>query len=194
MAESDPHLRETLLRSEVVFEGGFLRVTRDTVRLPDGHETTREFIRHSGAAVIVPILDDGRLVLERQWRHPLGGVLLEFPAGKIDPGEAPATTAVRELAEETGYHAAEWAYAGRLHNAAAYSDERIEIFFARGLQPGPNALDHGEHIELVLMTEAEVEAAVVSGQLTDAKTLIGLLWLQKWRQGAWPLQWQPSPG
>jgi ADP-ribose pyrophosphatase len=141
----------------------------------------------------VPLLPDGRLVMERQYRYPLGRVLLEFPAGKIDPGEAPFTTAVRELIEETGYRATEWARAGVLHNAAAYSTEGIEIWFARGLTLGERALDHGELIELVSMHEAELDARAARGELTDAKTLIGLLWLQKWRAGLWPLQWQPPP-
>ncbi len=192
MAEDD-HLREHQLQSEQVFEGNFLRVSRDKVRLPDGLETEREFIRHSGASVVVPVLDDGRLVLVRQFRYPLQRVMLEFPAGKIDPGEPPLHTAVRELTEETGYSGAEWAYAGPIHNAAAYSDEVIHLYFARGLREGEAALDHGEHLDVVRMTEDELDALAARGELSDAKTLIGLLWLAKWRQKLWSLEWQPAP-
>jgi ADP-ribose pyrophosphatase len=192
MAEDD-HLREHKLHSEPVFEGNFLKVQRDKARLPSGHETEREYIRHPGASVVVPILDDGRLVLERQFRYPLQRVILEFPAGKIDPGEPPLHTAVRELTEETGYCADEWAYAGPIHNAAAYSDEVIHLFFARGLREGDASLDHGEHLDVVLMSEEELDALAARGDISDAKTLIGLLWLNKWRQKLWSLDWQPVP-
>jgi ADP-ribose pyrophosphatase len=192
-ARGDDHLVEVPVRAETVFEGRFLQVRRDIVRLPDGHETHREFIVHPGAVAVVPLLDDGRLVMVRQYRYPLQRVLLEFPAGKLDPGEGAFATGVRELAEETGYTAREWARAGALHNAAAYSDEVIEIWFARGLQAGAQRLDHGEFIEVVPMGADELDALAARGELTDAKTLIGLLWLQRWRAGAWPLQWRPAP-
>jgi len=143
---SDDHLMERPLQQQQVYQGNFLDVRRDTVQLPGGASATREYIVHPGAVMIVPILDDGRLVLERQCRYPLGSVLLEFPAGKIDPGEDRWACARRELAEETGYRAAEWALAGRLHNAPAYSNEFIEIWFARGLSLGDQHLDDGEFI------------------------------------------------
>jgi ADP-ribose pyrophosphatase len=165
-------------------------VRRDTVGLPSGTQATREYIVHPGAVMVVPILDDGRLVMERQFRHPMGRVMLEFPAGKIDPGEPPFACAVRELAEETGYRAREWAHAGVLHNAIAYSTEGIEIWFARGLEPGAPRLDAEEFLETVLHSEAEIDALAARGEITDAKTLIGLLWLQKWQQGHWPLDWR----
>jgi ADP-ribose pyrophosphatase len=190
---ADHHLTETLIQSEEIWRGRLLDVRRDTVRLPDGSTNTREFIVHPGAVAVVPLLPDGRLVMERQYRHPLGRVLLEFPAGKIDPGESTFVCAVRELAEETGYRAAEWARAGVLHNAAAYSTEAIEIWFARSLALGDRALDHGELIETCLLTEAELDGMAARGEVTDAKTLIALLWLQKWRAGLWPLNWQQAP-
>ena len=121
----DAHLKETLVRAEQAWHGRFLDVRRDTVALPDGKQATREYIKHPGAVMVVPLLPDGRVLMERQFRHPMQRVMLEFPAGKIDPGEAPFTCAVRELAEETGYRAAEWARAGILHNAIAYSTEGI---------------------------------------------------------------------
>jgi ADP-ribose pyrophosphatase len=187
---SDSHLREHGLGGVVLSKGNFLEVRRDQVRLPDGSRATREYVVHPGAVAIVPLLDDDRLVLERQYRYPVGQVLLEFPAGKIDPGEDTLACARRELLEETGYHAREWARAGVVHNAAAYSTEGIEIWFARGLSAGTQRLDVGEFIELCLLSEAELEQAAVRGELSDVKTLIGLLWLQKWRAGLWPLRWQ----
>ena len=186
----DQHLIETFVSGEQVFRGRLLDVRRDTVRLPGSAGlATREYIVHPGAVMVVPMLDDGRLVMERQHRYPVGQVLLEFPAGKLDPGEAVQVCAQRELVEETGYRAAEWARACLLHNACAYSTEGIEIWFARGLTAGGRQLDHGEHLDLVLHTEAELDALCAKGAVTDAKTLIGLLWLQKWRTGAWPLTW-----
>jgi ADP-ribose pyrophosphatase len=137
----------------------------------------------------VPLLDDGRVVIERQWRYPLARVMLEFPAGKLDTGELPLHCAVRELIEETGYRAAEWARAGILHNAIAYSNEGIEVWFARGLTPGPRSLDAGEFLEVDSASQAELEELAMRGELTDAKTLIGLLWLQNWRAGRWALHW-----
>jgi ADP-ribose pyrophosphatase len=193
LPDDDAHLRERTVSSERVWKGRFLDVRQATVALPDGVHTTREYIVHPGAVMVLPILDDGRLVMERQFRYPMGRVMLEFPAGKIDAGEPPFTTAVRELAEETGYSAREWARAGILHNAIGYSDEVIEIWFARGLQRGAVRLDAEEFLETVIHSEAEIDALCQSGGITDAKTLIGLLWLQKWRSGQWPLVWQPAP-
>lgn len=189
----DKHLTEALVSAETVWRGRFLDVRRDIVELPDGAHTTREYIVHPGAVMMVPLLPDGRLVMERQYRYPMGRVMLEFPAGKIDAGEAPFACAVRELAEETGYRAAEWARAGILHNAIAYSNEGIEIWFARGLVAGHAQLDAGEFLDVVSHTAAELDAMVARGEVTDAKTLIGLLWLQKWHDGQWPLTWVPAP-
>jgi ADP-ribose pyrophosphatase len=189
----DDHLVERLIEGSQVYRGNFLDVRRDRVMLPDGREAQREYIRHPGAVMVVPLLDDGRLLMERQYRYPMGRVLLEFPAGKLDAGEAPLVCGQRELLEETGYSAAEWAYAGVLHNAIAYSDEGIHIFFARGLTRGEQKLDDGEFLELVTHTVDKLDRMAACGELTDAKTLIGLLWLQRWQQGAWALDWQPGP-
>ena len=189
----DAHLREDLIESEQVFRGSFLDVRRDRVRLPNGGEAMREHIVHPGAVMVVPLLDDGRLVVERQYRYPLARVMLEFPAGKIDAGEAPFTCAVRELAEETGSRARAWARAGILHNAIAYSNEGIEVWFARGLVAGERALDQGEFLDVESATADELLALAGRGELTDAKTLIGLLWLQNWQNGRWSLSWRPAP-
>ena len=192
MAE-DPTLREDCVHSEQVYHGHFLDVRRDEVRLPDGSTARREYIVHPGAVMIVPLLDDGRVVVERQYRYPLARVMLEFPAGKLDAGESTWHCAIRELAEETGYTAREWARAGILHNAIAYSTEGIEVWFARGLVPGPRQLDPGEFLDVDSSTADELDQLARRGELTDAKTLIGLMWLQNWRAGRWDIRWQAAP-
>lgn len=190
MSRRDDHLVEVGLDSQVLLQGGFLELRRDTVRLPDGGQATRDYIVHPGAVAVVPLHEDGRIVMVRQYRYPLRQVLLEFPAGKIDPGESVHDCAVRELREETGYAARDWARAGMFHNAAAYCTERIEIWFARGLQRGAQSLDDGEFVEVVEMDEPALALLAQRGELTDAKTLIGLQWLRAWREGRWPLAWQ----
>ena len=192
-APPDAHLREQPLRSEQVYRGAFLDVRCDQVRLPDGATAQREYIVHPGAVMVVPLLDDGRLVVERQWRHPLARVMLEFPAGKLEQGEPPLQCAIRELLEETGYRAAEWARAGILHNAIAYSNEGIEVWFARGLTAGQRQLDSGEFLDVDIASADQLDELARRGELTDAKTLIGLFWLQNWRAGRWPLAWRPAP-
>jgi ADP-ribose pyrophosphatase len=190
---SHDHLRETTVASHSVWQGAFLDVRQDEVVLPDGSHGKREYIVHPGAVMVVPMLDDGRLVVERQWRYPMHRAMLEFPAGKLERGEPVLGCAVRELVEETGYRASEWARAGMLNNAIAYSTEIIEVWFARGLVGGERKLDAGEFLDVFTMSESELAAAAMHGELTDAKTLIGLLWLQNWRAGHWPLEWQPAP-
>ena len=190
---ADPQLLEQGVSGAQVYRGHFLDVRRDEVRLPDGGIATREYIVHPGAVMVVPLLDDGRLVVERPYRYPVRRAMLEFPAGKIDPGEPPFECALRELAEETGYRAREWARAGILHNAIAYSTEGIEVWFARGLTLGERQLDAGEFVDVASASEDELNALAGRGELTDAKTLIGLLWLARWRAGQWPLQWRPAP-
>jgi ADP-ribose pyrophosphatase len=186
---ADEHLIERKVAGAQVYRGHFLDVRKDTIVSPDGATASREYIVHPGAVMVVPLLADGRLVMERQFRYPLGRVMLEFPAGKLDPGEAVQACAQRELAEETGYRAAEWARACLVHNACAYSTEGIEIWFARGLTAGERRLDAGEFLDVCLMTEAELDQLASSAVLTDVKTLIGLQWLQKWRAGLWTLDW-----
>jgi ADP-ribose pyrophosphatase len=190
------HLRESLVEPVAAWRGAFLDVRRDRVALPDGSHAEREYIVHPGAVMVVPLLGDERVVVERQWRYPMARAMLEFPAGKLEPGEPVLECAVRELAEETGYRAAEWARAGVLHNAISYSTEGIEVWFARGLEAGQRKLDVGEFLDVLDLAIDEVDEAARRGEITDAKTLVGLLWLANWRAGRWPLQWEttvPAP-
>ena len=189
---ADAHLVETRLASTEILKGNFLHAMRDTVSLPDGTQATREYIIHPGAVMIVAQCDDGRLVLERQYRYPVQAVMVEFPAGKLDPGEASLACAQRELLEETGYTAREWARAGLLHPVISYSTEFIDIWFARGLVQGARKLDAGEFLDVFTATPAELLAWCANGQVTDAKTLTGALWLQNVLSGAWVLDWQAA--
>lgn len=188
---ADRHLAETTISRQEVFKGHFLHVVREHVRLPDDSTATREFVLHPGAVAVVPILDDGRVVMERQWRHPVGRVIVEFPAGKIDAGEDRLACAKRELQEETGYTAREWAFAGQLHPVVAYSDEFIDVWFARGLTLGRRNLDAGEFLDVIAVEPAQLLEWCRTGVVTDAKTLMGMLWLQNVMSGTWKLDWRP---
>lgn len=181
----DGHLKETRVDSALAYDGDFLKVRRDTVRLPDGKETKREYITHPGAVVILPLLDDGTVLLERQYRYPNDQVFIEFPAGKIDPGEDHLVCAQRELREETGYTARDWRFVCTIHNAIAYSDEHLEIFIARGLTAGDAQLDDGEFLETITVPVNQVLAWVKEGKITDVKTVIGAFWLEKIVSGQW---------
>ena len=187
---SDSHLVEVKLRSEQVLKGDFLDVRRDVVRLPDGSEALREYVIHPGAVMIVAQLDDGQLVLERQFRYPVQAVMIEFPAGKLDAGEASLACAQRELREETGYTAREWARAGVLHPVISYSTEFIDIWFARGLTLHQRRLDAGEFLDVFTASQGTLLDMSRSGQITDAKTLTGILWLQNVMAGTWALNWE----
>jgi ADP-ribose pyrophosphatase len=181
----DPLAEETI-ESRLAYSGQFLRVFEDTVRCPDGHVAPREYLRHPGAVMVVPVLDDGRLVLERQFRYPLGRSIVEFPAGKVDPGEDILGCARRELREETGYTAREWTYLGGFHNAVGYCDEKIEVYLARGLTLEAAASDDGEVLEIFTSTLAELLGWIGNGQVTDVKTVVGAYWLREHLAGTWP--------
>jgi ADP-ribose pyrophosphatase len=181
----DP-LAEDTLDSRLVYTGQFLRVYEDTVRCPDGHVAPREYLRHPGAVMTVPLLDDGRLVMERQYRYPLRASFVEFPAGKIDPGEDILACAQRELREETGYTAREWTYLGGFHNAIGYCDEKIEIYLARGLAFDATVDNDGEVLQVFTATLDQLLDWIAAGEVTDVKTIIGAYWLQQHLAGRWP--------
>ena len=170
-------LTEHFVSGEEVFAGKLLHVHRDVVRLPDGNEAVREYVRHPGAVLIVPLFEDGRVLLERQFRYPHGRDFIELPAGKLEPGEPHLETARRELLEETGNVAAEWRRLGTMHPSVGYTDEAIELYLARGLEHRGAALDEGEFLEVLVLPLAEALAMVGDGRITDAKTVTGLLWV-----------------
>lgn len=186
-------LAETVLASQQVFKGGFLDIRRDTVQLPDGQSAMREFVVHPGACVVIALLDDVNVILERQFRYPVGREMIEFPAGKLDPDEDPLLCALRELREETGYSASEWAYGGCMHLAIAYSTEIIHIYFVRGLVLGERALDEGEFLEVFAAPAQQLIAWCTDGTVTDAKTVTCALHLQQFLSGAKMLGWNAVP-
>ncbi len=186
----DRHLIEQRLASTLLLQGDFLRAVRDTVTLPSGAQATREYIIHPGAVMVIPMLEDGQVVLERQYRHPMGRVMVEFPAGKLDPQEDILACARRELLEETGYVASQWARAGVLHPVISYSTEFIEVWFARGLTAGQRQLDDEEFLDVFTATPQQVLDWCRDGTITDAKTLTGALWLQNVLNGSWSIEWQ----
>jgi ADP-ribose pyrophosphatase len=180
-----PDLTETEIASEIVYQGKLLRVKCDTVSLHNGKAATREYIEHNGAVMIIPVLDSGELVMERQYRYALRRHCLEFPAGKIDPGEEALATGRRELLEETGFLAGEWTYLATIHPTVAYSTERILIYLARGLRHQGRNLDDGEFLEVLTLPPAALLDLVRTGEITDVKTVIGVFWLEKILRGEW---------
>ena len=186
VATADQHLVESRIEGKQVYRGKLLDVRCDRVALPDGNEATREYIVHQGAAVIIPILDGGELLLERQFRYPLGCVTLELPAGKIDPGEDGFAAAKRELLEETGYVADEWRYLGTMHPCVGYSNEGLEVFVAQKLtRQAAQRLDHGEALDVLTMSLGDALEAIRTGVITDAKTISGVFWAEKVFQAGW---------
>ena len=172
-------LTEHFVSGERVFDGGLLKVQRDRVRLPDGSQATREYILHPGAAAIVALFDDGRILLERQYRYAQRREFIELPAGKLEPNEPHLETAKRELLEETGYTAGQWTRLGVLHTAIAYTDEAIELYLARNLTQGKASPDAGEFLETLVVPFDEAIAMVRDGRITDVKTVAGLLWVER---------------
>lgn len=181
------NLVETEVSSELRYQGSFLNLRHDKVSLPNGEMTSREYILHPGAVVVIPLLDDGRVLMEKQYRYPLRQVFIEFPAGKIDPGEDPLVCAQRELQEETGYVAKQWQFVCTIHNAIAYADEHLDLFLARGLQAGSARLDEEEFLETFTATPEQLMQWVREGVITDVKTVIGIFWLEKILAGKWQL-------
>lgn len=169
-------LRETRQDSREIFDGKVLHMFEDTVRLPNGHTASREVVRHIGAVCVIPVLDDGRVVMEKQFRYPIDQVIWEIPAGKLDfREEDPLEAAKRELREETGYFADSWRHLGVFYPAAAYSDEKIHMYLAEGLHTGQRDLDEDEFLDVELVPLNVLVDMVMSGEITDAKTQIAVL-------------------
>lgn len=179
MTEQSPDFTETTLSSTTVYRGKFLHVLADTVRLPDGATAVREYARHPGAVMMLPLLDERTVLLVRQFRYPIGRHFIEVPAGKIDAGETALQTARRELIEECGYEAGTWRYLATFHPCIGYSDERIELYLARDLAHVGHAPDDGEFLEVLATPVERAVAWVRDGRITDAKTAIALLWLER---------------
>ena len=174
-------LTEHFVSGERVYDGGLLKVHRDIVRLPDGTQGSREYIRHPGAVAVVALFDDGNVLLERQFRYPNRREFIEIPAGKLEPNEPHLETAKRELLEETGYVAQEWTRLTVIHTAIAYTDEAIELFLAKKLTQGDRRLDAGEFLETVIVPFTEAIDMIRQGRITDAKSVTGLLWVHQFR-------------
>jgi ADP-ribose pyrophosphatase len=176
---------EKKITSRTAFRGRLLQVNEDEVRLPDGSQARREYVLHPGAVIILPLFDDGSVLLERQFRYPIGSHCYELPAGKLEPGEPPLETAQRELLEETGYAATEWRELGRVHPCVGYSNEQINFFLARKLEFRGANPDEGEFLETLRVPLAEGLDWIRRGRVTDAKTIFGLLWAEKILKEDW---------
>ena len=183
LPESDAHLREHPTSSEDVYSGKFLHLKKDIVQLPDGNTTYREYLIHPGAVAIMPILNDGRILLERQFRYPVDTAMIEIPAGKLELGEDPLLCAQRELLEETGYSAKTWEFLGRIHPVISYSTEFIDIYLAKDLSLGERALDEGEFLDVFAATLDEMHEWIAEGKITDVKTIISVYHLERQLQG-----------
>ena len=179
-------MAESTLERQTVFEGKFLKVRRDLARLPDGATATREFVMHPGAAAMVPIGGDERILVERQFRYAMGQMYVEIPAGKIDAGETSIQTARRELLEETGYEAQQWAFLTRIHPAIGFSDEVMDIYLARDLSLRERAMDVDEFLEIEWVTLGWMMDELRAGRLPDVKTQIAVHWLDRLFSGQWP--------
>ncbi|MDP2361791.1 MAG: NUDIX hydrolase [bacterium] len=175
---AEDRLRETVLASRRLLDGKLLQVHEDTVLLPDGRQGLREWIRHPGAvAVIAHRREEDRVVLVRQYRHPVGRILWELPAGKLDPGEAVEACGRRELEEETGWRAGQLEAALTLLPCIGYSNEVIHVLYTEELTSGQRRLDQGEFLEVRELALPELRGMVERGEIEDGKTLVALYWL-----------------
>ena len=173
-------LEERMVSSETIASGGMLTVKRDQVRLPNGRQSQREYVLHPGAVVVVPLLANGNVVLERQFRYPLHQVFIELPAGKIDPQEDVLTTGQRELLEETGYTANEWIKLGLQHPCIGYSNEVIHIYLARDLTLGQHQRDDDESLEVFELSLNTCMSMILNGEITDGKTIVAMMFAEKY--------------
>ena len=183
LPSGDSHLREERISGEDIYGGIFLKMKRDKVALPDGEEAVREYLTHPGAVAIVAILDDGRVLLERQYRYPISKVCIEIPAGKLEIGEDHLLCAKRELEEETGYTARKWSYVRRIHPVISYSTEFIDIYLAEDLVPGRSHLDDEEFLDVFAAPLEQLIGWVEDGEISDVKTTISAYWLDRYRKG-----------
>ena len=175
-ADSPADFTETQLSTKLIYGGRLLKVREDVVSLPDGQTARREWVEHPGAVIIIPLLDNDTVVLERQFRYPLKRHFYELPAGKMESGEDPLATAQRELQEECGYQARQWQHLTTLHPCIGYSDERIELYLARELTHVGSAPEDGEFLEILTLSLDEALAWIRTGRITDVKTITGLFW------------------
>ena len=183
LVDGDDHLKETQQSSRLIHAGYYLKLYQDQVSLPNGDIVGREYLVHPGAVAILPLLDDGRILMERQYRYPLKQAILEIPAGKLDPEESTLVCAQRELKEETGYTAKKWSYIRRIHPVISYSTEFIDIYLAEDLVPGKSKLDDEEFLDVFAAPLEQLIAWVEEGEITDVKTTISAYWLDRYRRG-----------
>lgn len=172
------NINEIILNSEPVFAGDYLTIDRVMVELPDGRRAYRDVVRHPGAVAVLALNDQGDILLERQYRTALDEVILEIPAGKIDPGEDRGLAAARELEEETGFRSNQLNFLGDVILAAGYSDEKISIYLATELIPGRAKLDEDEFLEWHFVPRNEVLDLIRHNQIQDSKTIAALMFLK----------------
>ncbi len=169
-------LEEKFVSREKVFDGVILKAVKDTITLPNGEEAFREFCLHVGGVCVLPLLDDGRVIMERQYRYPHGRVFFEIPAGKLNfKGEDPLSAGARELREETGAIAEKYTFLGELDTTPALIDEKIYMFLAEGISFGERELDEDEFLDVEFVHLRELYRMVMSGEIKDAKTQIAIL-------------------
>ena len=174
-----PELKESRISSSQVYEGSFLDVRKDIVESPDGNRSTREWIKHPGAACIIPVMSDGKLELIKQYRYPVQSIMIELPAGKLDTEESPEACAIRELEEEIGYSAGKLTFVTKIHPAIGFANEQMWIFLAEQLIQSQKNTDHDEFVELMPTSINQAVELVWNGAITDVKTIIGILWAER---------------
>ena len=170
----DKHLTEEAVKKDIVYQGKFIELHSDQVILPNGRSTSREYLEHPGSVAIIPVLDDDRLILVKQFRYPINEVLLEIPAGKMDPGETPETSARRELVEETGFHPGELIHLLSFWTSPGFCNEKLHLYLARKLEPCLTNKDKDEFVEVVVCSKSELDEILKSNELIDGKTALAL--------------------
>ncbi|MAD51614.1 MAG: ADP-ribose pyrophosphatase [Candidatus Marinimicrobia bacterium] len=172
-------LKETQLSTEQIYKGTLLDVRRDEITLPNGKTSAREYIKHPGAACMIPVLPDGNIALIKQYRYPVQSEMIELPAGKLDPGEKPEACAKRELEEEIGYSAGKLTFVCNIHPAIGFASEKMWIYLAEDLVKTVENTDHDEFLVLMPTHLDDAIKMVWDGKITDVKTIIGLLWAER---------------